>query len=735
MEIVVNNNNTLNIDENSWPDTITKFEINEGVLNINNNSDEIKLLEFDSIKCKVNAMGQSNIIGKLVDLGTGTGELNQTIDLPISGHSLGGLFIETEENSDKYEKWTCINAGSFDLEFTDFANDNKVGRVFKIDTDNNKIVFSDTADNSVVPGKNCKIQVPNIIISTVNGDSNSSHAKIGTGEGGTITFNNVAFSNFYGVYNHHKYFSMKNVTHLFAISCSYIDKMIMKNVVSSNVSKYSSGQNLTYCSELQIEETKGFSYKNYGIVIFYSKKGNIKNIEGIIAKRDSSTDYSIYLKTTVNIDIDNLFGIGAGVKVENVSDCKIDKIGSVDTCLLNHSTANSTHNVIIMDSNNLKIGKVYVPANGAAHTSPLYLLNCSNIDILSGDMQDDNFSYGFYLETNYGIRIIDYYFKGSSNSNSVKVPSKADGITLQNITTDSPQKYRIEAKNSTVKGLYATELDTSTSGSTNSIAYQLYKDDGKGEFVVSMKQNSHSTIVQGTPKFDYIEGLYLRKDDIIEIEIPFTIRGVSFDDVDPIINGSIDKLRTFFKVKTYKEETSYMLLTKDNLKAVNGKIDGVSYILTIRIDASKLDTGEVRNVNNIHIATKDKRFKYPVYFKNVYLNFNHFIAADPDATFVLMYKKDYDNGKGNILSDFNGMLIQGKVNAQTTLHFKYDYMYNNEFGREPNKPFEAILVVTGKNIAEPTYSVVEFNEDSKIVVNAYSKVDNAYQIVTNIHNN
>jgi len=245
MELVIDNGKTVVYDENNWPDTITKCEVNNGTLSIINNSDEIKVLSFSNgLEIKVNSYGYLNVAGKLIQIATGNGDVNQTIDVPVDGFSIPVLWIETQKDSGIFEKWICINNGGLDIKFSDVAKHNLTGKVFRIE--DGKIKFSDSTDYCLVPSDSVKIMVPNIIISAADGDNTNQYAYFKNGLGGNYSFRNVLFSQFRASVEDVSRYALQTVGVTKSLTIKFGHNVKLEDVGISNDSQYASGLMIYY---------------------------------------------------------------------------------------------------------------------------------------------------------------------------------------------------------------------------------------------------------------------------------------------------------------------------------------------------------------------------------------------------------------------------------------------------------------------------------------------------------
>ena len=727
----IDNGNVVTVTDSEWPDLIDKMEVKNGVLNIKNDSDDIKLLQFDDINISVHSFGELNIVGKLVKVYTANGELAQEFDLPIPGHSIGGVFVKNPE-TEELEIWRNISGGKMDFEFSDFTSNTKSGRIFKIV--DNKIQFTDTDDGGVIPYENAEVYIPNIIVSTKDGDGESSHARFSDSLGGKISINNVAFSNFTNVYSDLAFISIKNTSLLKSINMYYVNRGILSNLIVSNDSSYSSGISISYVNNLTIDNIHAQSVKSYGVNIAYVNNIKINSAVGYLIKRDSSSDAAINLNTVQDFNINNIEAIGGMVYVNNSSNGTINNVEALNNIKNERSSSYSQPNIKVDSSANITIKKIHIPENGSAYDSFVNVLNSSKIDIIGVEANDDYANYLVRCDVAYDCKFVDISAKDVRSDDTVRADNKSNKLLFQNLTTNNKRDYKIYSKNTQVKGVYSDKIILSK-GATNTTTFQMYDDDNSGKIFINFIQSDDIKVIEGNPKFDYTSGVLLSNKDVFDYQSSFVFRGIQFKDEDVELNPSNSKIRVLFSVKTSDVETDFKLLTKENLLDVNEIINNKSFLLTIRVDAKDLDDGDFATLNNLTIKTSDDRFNYPIYFKRINIIFDELVSSDNNAKFSLMYKDSYKSGEGFVLSDKNGDPIAGNVDGKKMVSFEYDYMYNEENNREPNSPFDVVLVVTGRSTTEPVVIYGEINEniDSTFTIN--SRPDKAYMLFEKLKNN
>lgn len=724
MDIKIDNNKIVNIDEKNWPDKITSMSINEGELHISNNSDDIKLLELDE-NLSMEIAGSLFVTGKLVELAKASGEYGQEIALPISGVEIAGLWIEAQPNTNKYEFWRCINSGAVDKDFSDFAPIEQVGRVFRIEDD--KIVFSKKEGESIIPTKDAKILVPNIIVSVLKQGSNNA-AYFEDKQGGFVSFRNVALSNIKSSFNSFYEVKMNNVVSVKGINLLYVTNVDLDNVLASNDSNYSSGLIVSYCSNISLIRIVAQSVKNYGVLCEYINNPVINNVTGIVFERNSNITYSIALDTVNGGDIKNLKAIGGALNIKNANGSNISDVSPIDDILLETNSAQGQANMNITNSSNVKVSGINIIKGGAAYKACVFVLNSSNIEVSGVESFNKNSNYVLMLQVAMNCVFSKFKVDGAINNNkAIYVDSRSHNNTFQNINIADVDVLKVGGIRSVFKGIKANDIKI-FDGSYNTIASQLYTDDkDKGKLILHLTKNDSSVVKEGNPELLYKEGVIIRKNDVIDIKVPVVFGGIQITDV-PTIEGGSSKLRVFFKITVGSYKSDYLILNKDNIKIVNENIKDAMFNMVVRIDGSAIDDDTKLKVNRIILPTQDGQIPYPVKYKKIVVNFDKTLRADNSAVFGLFYANSYSNGNATPLIDKNGNNMVGTIGSNNSIEFEYDYMYDNTSDRTPNEPFDIIAVMNSKKMAKPVEikQTIDNGGISSITFN-YHK-DNAYDI-------
>ena len=729
MDINVKNGQSLTITESSWPDKITSLNV-DGNLFITNSSDDIKLLEFDK-GLNLVVTGQMSVTGKMIELATATGEYGQKIDSPVKGHIIPALWIETEPNSGKYEKWRCINAGALDYNFSDFAPKEKTGKVFRYD--NNQIVFSDKENNALIPAKDSKIMIPNIVMSVENGES-SSPAYFQNNSGGVISLRRVLGSSIDISLSNYAQATYNQVGVVKPVYLSYISLLNCHDVAIVNDSSYSSGFVVSYCSGSEIENVIAQSVKSYGIVFQYVTKPEVKNILGITIERDAGTDYAVSLNTVIDSTMEDIFTAGGSIGIENGSNLTINNIFPTDSVNYTQNATIAQKNVVIESSNEVNLSNIYIDKGSAAKEGIISVVNSSKIVVEKVKSEDKNTDNVLLLAVASESKFAQFDIEGANDlQHPIDVDNRSINNVFQNISIKGVNSIFYGGINTLLKGVSGTDIFV-TSGAYNTIFAQLQDEIDTGRLIIRMTQNDFHKIIAGAPVFEYGEGLIVSKNDIVDIHIPDPIGGIQFKGI-PSIEGANSNLRVFFKVLAGTFESDYLLLTQENLESINNNIKGTLFNLIIRIDGSALADNTKLKITQINIPTQDIKIIYPVFFKKIIVNFDKLIQTDSTAVFGLMFKSAYDNGKGVFLRDKSGKPIVDKVNGRNRLIYKYDFQYDRTAGRIPGKDFDVVAVLNSQSLTEPIQLTQTITKDGISAISFNYSKDKAFEIFSDVIKN
>ena len=729
MDINVKNGQTLTITESSWPDKITSLNV-DGSLFITNGADDVKLLEF-SKGLNLVVTGQMSVTGKMVELATASGEYGQKIDSPIKGHVIPALWIETAPNSGKYEKWRCINAGSIDYKFSDFAAKEKVGKVFRYDND--QIVFSDKEGDALIPVKDSKIIIPNIIMSVEDGES-SSPAYFQSNGGGIVTLRRVLGSTFDVSLSSYAQAVYNQIGTVKPVYLSYISSLNCNDVAIANDSNYSSGFVVSYCSESKITDILAQSVKSYGIVLQYVTKPDVRDVLGIIIKRDSNTDYAVSLNTVSDAVMESISTAGGSLGIENGNNLTINNIFPSDNVLYQGNTSYAQKNILVENSSNINLNNIYIDEGSVASESIVSVVNSSKVNVVKVKSEDKNTDSALLLAVASESKFAQFDIEGVNDlQSSIDVDNRSINNVFQNISIKGVDSITYGGINTLVKGVTGTDISV-IDGAYNTIFAQLQDENNNGKLIVRMTQNNFSKTIEGNPVFEYDEGVVIGKNDIVDIQIPDPIGGIQFNGAPKIEGGNSD-LRVFFKVLAGTFESDYLLLTQDNLESINDNIKDELFNLIIRVDGSALADNTKLKVTKIYIPTQDNKIIYPVFFKKIIINFDKLIQSDSTAVFGLMFKDTYNNGKGIFLRDKSGKPIMDKVNGRDRIVYKYDYEYDNTAGRIPGKDFDVIAVLNSQSLTAPIELTQTITKDGTAAVSFNYSKDKAFEIFSDIIKN
>ena len=142
----------------------------------------IHLVGAESASLSVPRLGLWRSRGDWYELGTTSGNANQTFQFPVTDACVA-IQIETAPNSSVYEWWMNIGdrwGGTTQLVATDargkfFGHNNATGVI--------TLARRDTVDNGMLPPSGCRVRIPNIICSTsrsADWNSHTLHATIST---------------------------------------------------------------------------------------------------------------------------------------------------------------------------------------------------------------------------------------------------------------------------------------------------------------------------------------------------------------------------------------------------------------------------------------------------------------------------------------------------------------------------------------------------------------------------
>jgi len=705
IEYVVENGDSVVVD--SQPsEQISKIRVLDGTLDIKNETEDGWLFVFDSsATVDVKSYGTLNIEGKLISLGSTDGTRGQTINDWQDTHPSGIIWIEETSGENDYHPWYCINMPDVSkLDFDSFPDDKKLGRVFKwVD---GVISFSDTDGNSCVPDANCNIVIPNIVLSTEDPFSSTKAAKFIDYEGGTLSLKNMSFCDFDMGFDGMGALNMNHVSLPGAVYLRYLTDATILDTHGTFRSDSSSGVMVAYSSNVTLDNVTACSVASTGLSVNYSKRVTLNKVYGIVAKRNSSSDHPVSILASSNIKATNTLSVGGSFSVKDSSQSRFEKTTLIDNTLKVEDSSVGTYNIMIESSNSIVFRETTILENGGAALSYINLLNSPKIDIVKTVINSSNANNVIACNVSFGSRISELYFEGCKKDEPFLVPNKNNGILLQNITTPSDKILKVEAPNVHIKGVGISNFELDKPNSIGSNFAQQYGPDNTGKLIFAMRQDDPSIdsgffldMFSETVKFDNAGSARLSsKGDTIIVNTPYRIKGVTFTDEDPEIDGQdLSNLSLEYSIETNGEYSDFKTLTGENLSSE--VIDtNVGFLMKVRV--TLLENSDSAKVKTVSIATNDSQVIYPLDVEHGVINFNEIASMDIDARYSLFYTDGYGTDDAVLVKDADGNSISGKISGRDFIKFTYDFAGDTSNGREPNQPIEMTLVFAGSNIAK-----------------------------------
>ena len=698
----INNGDTVTIDE-TLAETIDYINVNDGICNITNSSNKGLILEFASNGyISVKAFGQLNIRGSMIELGASDGTRGYSVAHWQSKHPINVIWVETEAGADTYLPWYAINTpGTTLLSFDDFPDSNITGRVFE--WDKGTIKFSKEDGKAFVPGKGCKIKVPNIILSTTDPFGSSRKAKFLYDEGGHISIKDMSFSYFYETLKGMGHLDLERVGFYGATYVQYCNDFNLRDVHAGIQSNYSTGISFGYSSNGSIQNISGMSVRSEGVTFNYLKNINANNIVGIVAKRDSATDFPVLMETVQGSYLNSIHGIGGAVKLSNVSNSKINRINTIANTLLSENPEKACSNLDIENSSDITIRNWTVPKNGGAKLAYLRVKNSPNVKIVKSEIHSSYANNVIAGDVSFETQISELYYEGYSGNAPFFFPAKNNGLLLQHITTPVREKISIEAPNTIIKGADASSIKTDNPNAYGSNFAQLYTSDTDGELIFIMAKDSnitkmYSNIVGGIKFSNNGQVYFSSPGDSIEITTPYRIKGVTFKNVDPVINGyGAGELTFDYAIDLGHGYGEYKTLNAKNLSSE--PIDPENgFMMKIKIVAG--DISATTYISSIELSTVDSRYVYPLDFEKGRIIFNEIASADDEAKYFVYYADGYGTANAVMVKDADGQPITGMVDHRDHVDFTYDFAGDDSNGRTPDTPVEMVVVLAGTNMAK-----------------------------------
>jgi len=725
----VDNGDSVTIDH-TFNDTIGSIVINDGSCNVINDTDDTGLLlEFDSGGyIDVKSFGQFNVRGKLMELGVSDGTTSQTFQHWQNTHPINVIFIETGENTNKFEPWFAIDSeGVTLLEFSNFANNNISGRVYS--WDNGAISFQKDDETAYAPPLNARVMAPNIIFSTTDPFSSTIAAKFVYDGGGIISIKNASFSDFSGTLSGMSKLDMEMVGNYGSLFIQYCSDVTLNETAAGFRDNYASGINISYCSNGKINNCSGVSVKSTAFSINYSKDFDVNGVFAMTAKRDSSSDSAYKINASTKIESENIVSVGGRTHIVDSSKALIKNIKSADSADFVEDTSYATYNFYIESSSESKIRDIEVLKNGGSYLGYFYCINSPETTVVKADIKSSHGSSVIVTDVSFGTRFSEIRFDGYSGSSPFKFSKKNNGVLLQSISSPTLPSISVEAKNAIFKGISASDVDLTVPNADGTNFYQTYTDDESGKLTFVMQRDSNETSFFAS----FLGGIKLSNDgkayfssagDTIEVETPYRVKGVSFKNVDPSFIGQTTSALAFdYCIDTGNGYGSYKALNGDNLSSED--IDTSSgFLMKVRATAGSIEG--TTYLNAIELETYDSRFVYPLDFELGRIYFNDIAKVDASARYYVYYSNGFGTSSAEMLKDIDGNYITGKVDAQDYIDFKYDFEGDASGGREPGEPFEVTVVLAGTNMAQNVVISQIFDAGQVNVFNIRPEKDYAY---------
>ena len=724
----VNNGDIITIDE-TLSDTIDYININDGVCNITNNSDKGLILAFESAGyISVKSFGQLNVRGSMLELGKSDGSRGFSVNNWQSEHDINIVFVETDSGTDKYEPWYSINSnGSTILTFSDFPDNYISGRVFELN--DGKISFSPNDGEAAVPKKDCKIKVPNIVFSTVKPFSSTIAAKINYNEGGLVSMKDVSFSDFNEMFMGIGSLNLERVFLYGSAFIEYCNDFMLNDVHAGIQGNYSTGLNFSYSANGKLKNISGVSSKSAGVSFNYLKEMDVDGVVGVVAKRDSSNDSSISLSTVQKSTMKNIVGIGGRVRLNNTSRSRISNITTIDSTLFSENSNRPTSNLYIEDSSETTVRSWNVPKNGGSKSAYLTIKNSPNIDIVKSKIDSSSAINVVSCDVSFDTRISEMYYEGYTGKTPFLIPAKNNGVLLQHITSPKDDEISIQSPGAIIKGANALSIKTDNAGAYGSNFAQLYTSDTEGKLIFIMAKDLHKSNffdnILGSVKFSNNGRSYFGSNgDSVEVVTPYRIKGVTFKDIGPKVNGYNTKvLSSDYAIDLGEGYSAYKTLNAENLSSE--KIDpNIGFMMKIRTVSSNMDG--TTYMSSIELDTIDKRHVYPLDFEVGKIVFDQTAMLDTNAKYFVYYTKGYGTPEAVMVKNADGLPINGKVDGKDHIDFTYDFIGDVSNGRIADKPFSITIVFAGSDMAQNVMIEQEFNKGQVNVFTMRPEKEYAY---------
>ncbi len=638
----------------------------------------------------------------MIELGSADGSRGYTVPHWQSAHPINVVWIETSVGSDEYEPWYAIDApGSTLLSFADFADSKKTGRVFSWNAGN--IEFSPNVDEGSVPDNGCKIKAPNIIFSTVDPFGSTITAKIQYDEGGHVSIKDAAFSDFNATLKGIGQLDLERVAFYGSAYIQYCNDFNLNDVHAGIKDNYSTGLSFSYSSNGVMNNISGASTKTKGVTFNYLKDVKASNVSGLVAKRDSSTDYPVYLATVQGSEISDVKCRGGALKLYNVSACRLSTIETIDSVLLEENSSSATTNIDVENSSATMIRGWTVPINGGAKIAYLKIKNSPKIDVVKAEINSSFATNVISGDVSFGTRISELHYEGFTGADAFYMPAKNNGVLMQHITSPARGELSIEAPNAIIKGIDASSIKTDNPGTTGSNFAQLYTTDTDGKIVFIMAKDSVETnffsgLLGGLKFSNNGRAYFTAAGDAIEMTTPYRVKGVTFQNIEPVLGGhNLGALAFDYAINLGDGYINYKALNAENLssEAINPE-DG--FLMKIRAVSGTISG--ITYISSIELITVDDRYIYPLDFEVGRIAFADNAVIDEDAMFFAYYTDGYGTVDAVMIRDADGQPVTGLVGGRDYVDFSYDFVGDDSNGRTADEPFGITVVLAGTDMAQ-----------------------------------
>ena len=724
----VDNGDTLTLDTSLNGQTVDSITVNDGVCNVVNDTDDGLVLQMASGgTITVSSFGQFNVRGKMIEIATSDGTRGLSIQHWQTEHPVNIVWVETGESTNIFKPWYCINpGGSTTLDFNMFADDERVGRVFK--WSDGAIQFSPNQGEACVPANGARIKVPNIIFSTEAPFTSTVTAKFASGKGGYLSMKNVYFSDFSASLSGFGHIDTEGVGFHGAAYILYCNDFNLVDTHSALKDMYSSSFGLNYSSNGQMRNCSAASAKSFGMSLSYLRNVDVDGIDGYVMKRDGIYDYAVYLNTVTNSNIQNVKSVGGSLALKNTSNSRIRFVECIDHPNMVEDTAVAVPNILIDSSSDNTIRDITIPDGGGAAVAYIKIQNSPGIDIVKADIESSHGNNVIAADVSFGVRYSEINYAGYRGSVPFFMPAKNNGVVMQHITTQNRTELNMDAPNLVIKGADATGVSVG-SGAEGSGFAQIYTSDTEGKLVfVAQKNSVESGIfdsIEGTVKFSYDGRVYFNSlGDSAVLKTPYRIKGVTFKDVQPEISGYGTSVLAFdYAIDTGDGFSQFKALTASNLSSEN--IDPqIGFLMKIRAVAG--DISSTTYIESIQLETLDSRYVYPLDFEKGKIVFDELIQLDDGAKYFLYYTDGFGTSAAEMVKDADGVPVYGNVDGRESVEFTYDFLGDDSNGRVPGEPVSMTLVVAGTSLAQNVIVSQVFDAGQVNTFNVRTSKDFAY---------